>query len=469
MKMFERIVNFIKGAINKMFNTTDIAKDFNIDISTSNEMLSAIEKWSAIYNSKAPWLNEEVKSLHVAKTICEKVAKAVTIEFKSQVDDKQIDKIYQRFIKNIRTNTEYALGKGGMFFKPFYANGKIKISCIQADKFIPTKFDSTGELLGAIFIDQIINGNEIYTRLEYQELNDTILTIKNKAYKTTVHNSNILGNQILLSQVQDWANIQEEIQINDVNRLLGGYFRIPIANPIDNTSPVGVAIFANAIDTLEEIDKQFSRTLWEYEGSELAIDIDELMFKKDKAGNSILPKGKERLYRTIDIDGDKTSKWNVFSPAIRDTSLFNGLNELLRQCESQCELSFGTISKIENVEKTATEIKSSKQDYYVTVSDIQGALQTALEDLVYSIDILMSLYGIKHKVEASITFDWDDSILVDSEKKQSQALVERNAKLIDDIEYFVQTRDYSEEEAIEYVNKMRERSKEQIPNDVQEE
>ena len=61
--MFERIVNFIKGAINKMFNTTDIAKNFNIDISTSNEVLSAIEKWSNIYNSKAPWLNEEVKSL----------------------------------------------------------------------------------------------------------------------------------------------------------------------------------------------------------------------------------------------------------------------------------------------------------------------------------------------------------------------------------------------------------------------
>lgn len=466
--MFERIVNFIKGAINKMFNTTDIAKDFNIDISTSNEILSAIEKWSNIYNSKAPWLNEEVKSLHVAKTICEKVAKAVTIEFKTQVEDKEIDKVYQRFIKNIRTDTEYALGKGGMFFKPFYANGKIKISCIQADKFIPTKFDSTGELLGAIFIDQITRGNEIYTRLEYQELNDTVLTIKNKAYKTTLHNANILGNQILLSQVQEWANIQEEIQINDINRLLGGYFKIPIANPVDNTSPVGVAIFANAIDTLEEIDKQFSRTLWEYEGSELAIDVDELMLKKDKDGNSIYPKGKERLYRKLDID-DKTDKWNVFSPTIRDTSLFNGLNELLRQCESQCGLAFGTISKIENVEKTATEIKSSKQDYYVTVSDIQGALQTALEDLIYSIDVLMSLYRIKHKVGADVSFDWDDSILVDSEKKQSQSLIEKNAGLIDDIEYFVQTRDYSEEEATEYVNKIRERSKEQISHEELEE
>ena len=465
--MFEKIVNFIKGAINKMFNTTDIAKDFNIDISTSNEILSAIEKWSNIYNGKMPWLSEEVKSLYVAKTICEKVAKAVTIELKTKVDDKEIDKVYQRFIKNIRTNTEYALGKGGMFFKPFYSNGKIKISCIHADKFIPTKFDSTGELLGAIFIDQITVGKDIYTRLEYQELNDTILTIKNKAYKTTVHNSSVLGNQIALSQVREWADIQEETEINNINRLLGGYFRIPIANPIDNTSPVGVAIFANAIDTLKEIDKQFSRTLWEYEGSELAIDVDETAFKKDKDGNDILPKGKKRLYRKIDFGDEKT--WNVFSPAIRDTSLFNGLNELLRQCESQCGLAFGTISKIENIEKTATEIKSSKQDYYVTVSDIQGALQSALEDLIYSIDVLMSLYGIKHKVDADVSFDWDDSILVDSEKKQSQALVEKNAGLIDDIEYFVQTRDYSEEEATEYVNKMRERSKQQLPNEVQEE
>ena len=96
-------------------------------------------------------------------------------------------------------------------------------------------------------------------------------------------------------------------------------------------------------------------------------------------------------------------------------------------------------------------------------------MQTALEDLIYSIDVLMSLYGIKHKVGSDVSFDWDDSILVDSEKKQAQALVEKNAGLIDDIEYFVQTRDYSEEEATEYVNKMRERSKEQIPNEVQEE
>lgn len=457
--MFEKIITFIKGAINKMFNTGDIAKDFKIDISTSNETMRLIEKCANIYNHKAPWLNKEVKSLNVAKTICEKVAKAVTIEFKSQIEDENIDKIYQRFIRNIRTNTEYTLAKGGMFFKPFYSNGQIKVSCIHADKFMPVKFDSTGELLGAIFIDQIIKGNDIYTRLEYQELIDTTIVIKNIAYKTDKNNSNTLGDKTSLASIPEWKDIQEQTQIENVNRLLGGYFRIPIANTEDNTSPIGVPIFANAIGTLEEIDKQFSRTLWEYEGSELAVDVDITAFKKDKNNNYVLPKGKERLFRMIDLGDEKS--WNVFSPEIRDTSLFNGLNELLRYTESQCGLSFGVLSKNTEVEKRVEEIKTSKQDYYVTVSDIQGALQTALEDLIYGIDILMSLYEIKHKINPNTSFDWDDSILVDSEKKQTQSLVERNAGLIDDIEYFVQTRDYSEEEATKYVNKMKQRSPEE--------
>ncbi len=454
--MFEKIRTFIKGAINKMFNVTDIAKDFNIDISTSDEVIKLIEKCTNIYNNKAPWLNEDVKSLNIAKTICEKVAKAVTIEFKSKVNDKEIDNIYQRFLKNIRTNTEYALAKGGIFFKPFYSNGRIKVSCIHADKFIPIKFDSTGELLGAIFIDQIIKENNIYTRLEYQELTDTTIIIKNIVYKTDKNNSNTLGTKTSLSLIPEWKDIQEETTIENVNRLLGGYFKIPIANPKDNTSLIGVPIFANAIGILEEIDKQFSRTLWEYEGSELALDVDATAFKKDRNDNYILPKGKERLFRMIDLGDEK--QWNVFSPTIRDTALFNGLNELLRQAESQCGLSFGILSKETGIAKTATEINSSKQDYYVTVSDIQGALQTALEDLVYGIDAIMSLYNIKHKTNADISFDWDDSILVDTEKKQTQSLVERNAGLIDDIEYFIQTRDYSEKEATEYVNKMKQRS-----------
>ena len=42
----------------------------------------------------------------------------------------------------------------------------------------------------------------------------------------------------------------------------------------------------------------------------------------------------------------------------------------------------------ERIEKTATEIKTGKQDYYVTVSDIQTQLQYAFDDLIYGIYVL---------------------------------------------------------------------------------
>lgn len=314
-------------------------------------------------------------------------------------------------------------------------------------------------MLSAIFIDQIIKGDDIYTRLEYQELTDTTIMIKNIAYKTNKHNSNTLGSKIQLSQVEEWKSIQPETSINNVNKLLGGYFKIPIANPVDNTSLIGVPIFANAIEILRQIDEQFSRTLWEYEGSELAIQADATLFNKDKNNNYVLPKKKKRLYEFLNLDQGEKS-WDVFSPAIRDTSLFNGLNEWLRQCESQCGLSFGVLSKETSIAKTATEINSSKQDYYVTVSDIQKSLQNALDDLIYGIDVLMTLYKIPHKINPNTSYEWDDSILVDAKEEQSIMMQEASMGYIKKELYLMKRYGVTEEQARKMIPKQQDNTTE---------
>lgn len=450
-----------------MFDYKKIIQDFGLDTETSKEMLDAIQEWSNIFNGNEPWIDKETVSLHVAKTMCEKVAKAVTIEFKSECDDEFIDGVYQKFLRNIRKNAEYGIGKSCMFLKPSMENNNIKITVVQADKFIPIKFDDTGALLGAIFIDQVISGNDVYTRLEYNELKDNVLEIRNIAYKGK-KNSVILSNKIDLHSVDKWKNIEETQGIEGVDRLIGGFFTMKNTNNVDNNSPLGVALFHNAIDTLKEIDKQFSRTLWEYEGSELAIDIDETMLELDKKGRPIYPKGKQRLFRKLGAINDEKSKYNIFSPEIRDTALFNGLNELLRQVELQCGLAVGTLCKPELIEKTATEIKTGKQDYYVTVSDIQTSLQYALEDLIYGIYVLCRLYGIPVNSNYKTVFDWDDSILVDKEALQKQSLVERNADIIDDIQYIMETRDYSEEEAIAFYENMQKRKSKYQPQEEEE-
>ena len=85
--MINSLINKIKGWWHKMFDYKKIVKDFGLDIQTSENIIDAITKWSNIYNKNEPWLDENTKSLHVARTMCEKVAKAVTIEFKSNCSE----------------------------------------------------------------------------------------------------------------------------------------------------------------------------------------------------------------------------------------------------------------------------------------------------------------------------------------------------------------------------------------------
>lgn len=447
-------ISKIKGWWHKMFDYNKIVSDFGLDIQTSKEMLDAFQRWSEIFNGHEPWINDDTTSLHVAKTICEKVAEAVTIEYKSFCDEPYIDNIYQKFLRNKRKITEYMLGKSCIYFKPYFDGTKISVSIIHADKFIPVKFNDDGDLLGCITIDQIIDKSDVFTRLEYTELVDGKMNIRNIAYKGR-KDGVILESKISLQSVDKWKDIQEVGCIEGIDRLLGGFASMNNANTIDNSSPIGMPIYYNALDTLKEIDMQWSRTLWEYTGSELAIDIDETMLKHDKKGNVVYPKGKKRLFRKLIFDDVKDKNYNVFSPPIRDTSMFNGLNEMLRRAEIQCHLEHGTISKTETEVKSATEAKQLKQSYYITVSDIQNSLQHAFDDLIYGIYVLCKLYNIPVKNNYTVEHDWDDSILVDKDSARNQSLIERNNKITSDVQYIIETRNMKEKDAIKFVERQK--------------
>lgn len=450
--MITGIIDKIKGWWHKMFDYNKIISDFGLDMQTSKNILDAIQEWSKIYNKCEPWLDENTNSLHVARTMCEKVAKAVTVEYKSTCSEPYIDNIYQKLLKKKRKYTESMLGKSLIFFRPYFDGKNIKVNVIQADKFIPVSFDDDDNLIGYILIDQITKGQDVYTRLEYNELKGTTLIIKNICYEGRLDGV-VLSKKISLENVPKWKDIKEEQGIEGVDRILGGFATMPTTNDLDNSSPIGQPIYHNAIGILKEIDIQYSRILHEYEGTELAVDIDESILPRDSKGKIKLPKGKERYFRKWNLDETKVKSLDIFSPEIRDNPLFNGLNEYLIQAENACHLSHGTLAKPEAIEKTATEMKQSKQDYYVTVSDIQAVLQNAFDDLIYGIYVLCRLYGISVRTDYTVEYDWDDSILVDKDSSRNQALVERNADITSDVQYIMETRNMKEKDAIEFVKK----------------
>ena len=430
--MFNKFLGWIRSVVNKMFNV-NIGTKFNVDIAISNDMITAISLWEKLYKDKAPWINKDVISCGLPASIAREFATSSLLEFESDITGSPradfLNKKYKRVKNKLRKNLEYGCALGGMVLKPYVANNSLYVDVIKGTNFFPVEYDSNEDCTAGIFVSRKIEGKYFYTRLEFHKLDVSTkrYNIKNKAYMS--RNEETLGQEISLKTVPDWSNISEEVNIDNIEKPLFGFFRVPLANTIDPDSSNGVSVYSRAIKLIEEADKQFSRLLWEFEGSELAIDADPTALQQSKimSDKLELPKLKERLFRAGGGTGkDGKSFYEVFSPQIRETELYKGFNDILKRIEFNCGLAYGTISDPEMIEKTATEILSAKHRSYSTVKDIQDALESSLEDAIYAMDVLTTLYNLAPVGNYETSYTWDDSILVDAKEEQTIMMQEAN-------------------------------------------
>ncbi len=413
--MFENIKEFIGRMRKGMFDKRVIGMACASDIAVSDEMSCAQKEWKALY--------EESGGLHLPAAISFEMARLITVEMNSRIAGGRrgdfLDECYREVIENLRIPMEYGCAKGGLVLKPYVSGGKIKVDFIQADKFFPTDFDETGKIRGAIFVQTRKIGTRYYTRLEGHRVKDGTYEITNKAFCS--NNCDYLGKPVSLGEVEEWKDLAESLAIKNVNQPLFGYFRPAIANTVDSTSPLGVSVYANAVNLIADADKQYSRLLWEFESGERALIANAMAFKRDKDGRPRLPD--KRLYRTLEVeDMDFFREW---SPELREAEITKGLNRILRQIEFNCGFAYGTLSEVSDTEKTAEEIRASKQRSYATVSDNQKALKNALLELVYAMDVWCTLYDLAPKGDYSVSFDFDDSIEADrkTQFEEKQILV----------------------------------------------
>ncbi len=397
-------------------------KELGVDIAAHDLMQDHIELWQKMYADSAPWLSEQDKSLSLPAAIAHEIARLVTVEKKIELSGSRgafLNEQLVPFLSELTNNVEYAAAGGAMVFKPYVDGDRIAIDCVPAWRFLPIGFNSQREVTDAAFAEPPRRGKKFYTRVERHTLTDSGYRITNTAYRS--YNENDVGTKCALSEVDEWADIEPEVTLgykdgSAPEKVLFAYFRIPWGNHIDPTSPLGVSVFSRAEGLIKQADLQYGRVLWEYEGGELAVHASEYALKKDEDGRLNMPKREERLFRGLGISAkDGEGFYSVFSPAFRDTALFNGLNQLLRRIEFNCGLSYGTLSDPQNVDKTAEEIKSSKQRSYSAICSIQEALQAALEHLLWAMDFYATLYRLAPVGEYEATFTWGDGVLEDTD------------------------------------------------------
>lgn len=429
-----------------IFPVDSVDKALDIKIPVNAAMTEAIERWGNLYKDKADYIKTDTKTMGLPAAIASEFARLTTIEMKSEVTDEALNAMYQPVIDSLRTQTEYAVAYGGMIFKPYFDGSKIAVEYVKGDRFAPVEW-TDGKLTSAVFIEQFTDEDKTYTRLELHELAGTTYYVTNRAYlKSPKHQGKTeFGVEIKLNTVEAWKDLTELIQIPNIEKPLFAYFKMPFANNIDPDSNLGVSVYSKAESLIREATEMWNRINWEYVAKEVALDVSEEMIRNGK-----LPEGKERLFRkyVVDTKNDDTF-YNVYSPEIRDNSHYNGLNKILQRIEFNCGLAYGTLSDVQEVEKTAEEIKTSKQRSYATVSDIQKSLEQALTQLVYGINEFCKLYGLGYHDNYEISFEWDDSIVVDRKSDAALMLQEVAAGLIKPEYYLAYRYGVSEKQALE--------------------
>lgn len=454
--MFEKIKEWIVRGISKMLSKSTIEEALKEKTAVSNEMDRAMRLWLDIFTNNAPWLDKDVKSLQLGASIADEFARLITLEMKSEVTGSiradYINVEYQNVLDDLKTNLALFNAVGGGFFKPYVKSNKMYIDYIPQTDCKPLKFDNAGNITSIVFSSQINKSNKIYTRLETHTLENNYYTVENQAYVTESYMSSMLGKRISLHEVSEWSELSEKVIITNIEKPLFAYYKVPISNNIDIKSCLGVSVYSKAIESLRKADVQASRLDYEYASAERSIYADVTALKNENGTAK-----KQKIVKTLDTSEDNFYK--EFTPEVRDESFIRGLNKIKQEIEFQCQLAYGTLSDPNTVDKTATEIKTSKQRSYSSISLMQKSLEKALKHLVYILEVYCDLYNLAKTGLCEVSAEWDDSIIVDVDTEQKLSMQEVDKRLLSKKRYLMKRYGITEKQAVEMLQEIEEENK----------
>ena len=416
-----------------MINKNDISGKFGTDIFCDPD----IPLWAALYDGTPPYLYADgiTDTLNLPYSAARETARLAVLEFRSVSENNDPVFDWQAVVDDAPLYTEYACALGGVMLKPYFDGKKIITNYIRADSFYPTAFDNNHNIVGCIFAEQFFARKKYFTRLEYHRYEGEKYLISNRGFISD--SSASIGNEVSLVSVPEWENISAETALENISAPLFAYFSVN----------GGKSVFARAVSIFRNADEQYSRLLWEAKATEPAVFADVTVLRpKDKKKQSGLSRMSDRLFKLLDLADDSMIK--EYAPAIRDVSQINILNTVLRRAEFLCGLAYGTFSDISKVEKTASEIKASKQRSYAAVVSVQHELKKALMKYLSAVSELYSLYDLGEFIpEAS--FEFDDSLVTDAETEQKLLLQEVSAGLISPAFYLQRRYGVTPEQAAE--------------------
>lgn len=353
-------------------------------------------------------------------------------------------------------------------------SARIKIGYSMADQFVPTAWNNA-EITEGFFISRIAKDNYYYTKIEWHKWNGDTYVIDNELYRADITNDNkesqdILGCRYPLALI--YPNLEEHVELKNVHKSLFSYFKPPIANNLDDNSPLGVSIYANALETLHALDICFDSFCREFVLGKKRIIVPARAIKTvadPQTGEMIRYfDATDGVYEALNTDTTDDLKIHDNSVELRVEEHVSAMNAFLNILCLQTGLSFGTFSfDAGQGVKTATEVVSENSKTYKTIKTFQNNIKPAIERLVENIIAIASIYDIewqgvkvsdlaRNGYEVSIVMD--DGVTQDRQTNIAEGMNLVGAKLMSKFKFLTDPKygqGLTEEEAMQELERIK--------------
>ena len=138
------------------------------------------------------------------------------------------------------------------------------------------------------------------------------------------------------------------------------------------------------------------------------------------------------IYKGFDFGQDGEDKFEIFDPSFRPYT--DRLQELYQRLEHEIGTSAGILSEVQTQNATATEIKRGMFDTFTIIDDMRSNIEKAIEDFLYSANVLANAYNLSPQGEYEVGFDWSYSLLEDTTEEFNQLVVAQSKGIISDVE-----------------------------------
>lgn len=381
------------------------------------------------------------KTMGMAKRFCEDWAalllnEKVRISVGNEAAQAAMDEILKRNRFSVRANQlvelAFALGTGA--FVEYLDGGEVVIDYVRGSMIYPLAWDN-GIITECAFASERKQGTEkcIYLNIHRRDAQGRYI-IENKMFR---RNRDTISPTDLPEGVADEVVTGSELP----------YFQIITPNIVNNadlSSPMGISVFANAIDNLQNIDLVFDAYDNEFRLGKKRVLVPLTLTQTTMADSGVTKPvfdDNDVEFYVIDTGEQNTQKIEEMNGALRYDAFEAGIKTAINLAAYKCGFGENRYRFEGGTAMTATQVISQDSDLFRNLKKHELVLDAALQGLIKAIAQMAGI-GI-----GEITIEFDDSIIEDEDKERQRFMQEIREGLRQPWEYRVKYFGEGEEQA----------------------